>query len=135
MSFQDPDSPDDSHSDDRPERLRAPHRSADRGHVSQRGEDRGHAAGQHGPAPSAPREYARTRKLRLDQYLKLKGLVFTGGEAKVRIQSGEVEVNGEVETRRGLGLHPGDVIVIGGVECVVEDELFEDDGPTHAGGE
>ena len=78
-----------------------------------------------------PHEPGRTKKLRLDQYLKLKGLVFTGGEAKVRIQAGEVEVNGELETRRGRGLRPGDVIAIDDVECVVEDELFDDDGPTY----
>ena len=36
--------------------------------------------------------------MKLDQYLKWKGWVFTGGEAKQRIQGGDVRVNGAVET-------------------------------------
>ena len=31
--------------------------------------------------------------MRLDQHLKFQGLVATGGEAKLRIQAGEVRVN------------------------------------------
>ena len=42
--------------------------------------------------------------MRLDQALKWQGLVATGGEAKLRIQGGEVQVNGSVETRRGRQL-------------------------------
>lgn len=41
-------------------------------------------------------------------------MVGSGGEAKVLIQAGEVLVNGEVETRRGRKLLPGDVVEIGG---------------------
>ncbi len=50
------------------------------------------------------------RAFKLDSFLKWVGLVMTGGEAKVRIQSGEVTVNGEVETRRARRLAPGDVV-------------------------
>ncbi|MEB3254382.1 MAG: RNA-binding S4 domain-containing protein [Synechococcus sp.] len=57
--------------------------------------------------------------MKLDQYLKWKGWVFTGGEAKQRIQLGEVQVNGEVETRRGRQLTPGDRVVLAGEESVV----------------
>jgi ribosome-associated protein len=46
--------------------------------------------------------------IKLDQFLKLKGLTQTGGEAKLLIQSGEVRVNGKVETRRGRKLVTGD---------------------------
>ena len=46
--------------------------------------------------------------IRLDQFLKWQGLVFTGGEAKQRIQGGEVRVNGFQETKRGRKLKPGD---------------------------
>ena len=49
----------------------------------------------------------------LGQALKAAGLVGTGGEAKVRIQAGEVSVNGEVETQRGRKLEEGDVIDLG----------------------
>jgi ribosome-associated protein len=48
--------------------------------------------------------------IKLDQFLKLKGLVSTGGHAKLLIQSGEVKVNGKVETQRGRKLVQGDRI-------------------------
>lgn len=57
--------------------------------------------------------------IKLDQFLKLANVVQTGGEAKVLIQSGAVRVNGEVETRRGRKLRPGDVVVVDGEELVV----------------
>ncbi|RMG84274.1 MAG: RNA-binding S4 domain-containing protein [Candidatus Dadabacteria bacterium] len=49
-----------------------------------------------------------TEWIRLDQVLKAVDWVQTGGEAKIRIQAGEVRVNGQVETRRGRKLRPGD---------------------------
>ncbi|WP_143528517.1 RNA-binding S4 domain-containing protein [Rubrobacter xylanophilus] len=49
----------------------------------------------------------------LGQALKLARVVGSGGEAKLVIQSGEVRVNGEVETRRGRRLRPGDVVEVG----------------------
>lgn len=57
--------------------------------------------------------------LRLDQFLKFQGLVGTGGEAKVRVQGGEVRVNGEVERRRGRQLLPGDAVELAGMKLVV----------------
>ena len=42
------------------------------------------------------------------------GAVATGGQAKLRIQAGEVRVNGAIETRRGRGLKPGDEIELDG---------------------
>jgi ribosome-associated protein len=61
----------------------------------------------------------RTDWIRLDQLLKLAGAVQVGGEAKLRVQAGEVTVNGEVETRRGRKLRPGDVVETGGERLVV----------------
>ena len=61
-------------------------------------------------------------QMKLDQYLKWKGWVFTGGEAKQRIQTGEVRVNGVVETRRGRQLVAGDRVVLDGEESVVDGE-------------
>lgn len=52
--------------------------------------------------------------IRLGQLLKLTGLVDNGGEAKVRIQGGEVLVNGQVETRRGRQLQQGDRVEFAG---------------------
>ena len=59
--------------------------------------------------------------IRLDQFLKLADLVQSGGEAKQMIQSGEVMVNGEVETRRKKQLQPGDEVQVG--ELVMEVSL------------
>ena len=50
--------------------------------------------------------------IRLGQFLKLADLIDTGGEAKIVIASGDVTVNGEVDTRRGRQLHPGDVVEV-----------------------
>ena len=65
-------------------------------------------------------------KIRLDQFLKLQGAVSTGGEAKIRIQAGEVLVNGEVETRRRKQLALGDAVVINGLEYIVESDEDDD---------
>jgi len=54
----------------------------------------------------------RTEFIRLDQFLKLADAVSGGGEAKVRVQEGGVQVNGQVETRRGRKLYPGDEVGI-----------------------
>lgn len=48
--------------------------------------------------------------IRLGQFLKIANLVQDGIEAKMRIQNGEIEVNGNVETRRGKQLQSGDTI-------------------------
>lgn len=56
---------------------------------------------------------------RLDQFLKHQGMVGTGGEAKIRIQSGEVLVNGEPETRRRKKLTSGDVVEFGDEQAIV----------------
>ena len=48
--------------------------------------------------------------IRLDDFLKAAGIVGTGGEAKVRIQAGEVLVNDVVETRRRRQLRTGDEV-------------------------
>jgi ribosome-associated protein YbcJ (S4-like RNA binding protein) len=42
--------------------------------------------------------------------LELSGITDTGGQAKLLIQSGEVKVNGEPETRRRRKLVVGDVV-------------------------
>ncbi|PKL76992.1 MAG: RNA-binding protein [Candidatus Melainabacteria bacterium HGW-Melainabacteria-1] len=48
--------------------------------------------------------------IELAQLLKLANCVGTGGEAKLVIREGEVSVNGEIETRRGRKLRPGDIV-------------------------
>ncbi|MBW4659939.1 MAG: RNA-binding S4 domain-containing protein [Drouetiella hepatica Uher 2000/2452] len=57
--------------------------------------------------------------IKLDQFLKWSGAVQTGGEAKLLIQSGEVKVNGKMETRRGRKLMEGDRIAVMGEKFIV----------------
>jgi ribosome-associated protein len=57
--------------------------------------------------------------IQLSQFLKMLGVVNTGGEAKILIQRGDVRVNGTIETRRGRRLHPGDEVHLSGVLHVV----------------
>ncbi|MEH1778590.1 MAG: RNA-binding S4 domain-containing protein [Nostoc sp.] len=56
----------------------------------------------------------RDNTIKLNQFLKLMGIVPTGGQAKLMIQGGDVQVNGMLETRRGRRLVPGDQVTIQG---------------------
>ena len=49
-----------------------------------------------------------TEYIKLQDLLKLSDAVATGGEAKIRVQEGEVLVNGETCTQRGRKSRPGD---------------------------
>ena len=49
-----------------------------------------------------------TEYIKLQDLLKLADAVATGGEAKIRVQEGEVLVNGETCTQRGRKIRPGD---------------------------
>ena len=57
--------------------------------------------------------------MKLDQFLKWQGCVSTGGDAKHRVQRGDVRVNGVIETRRGRRLAQGDVVRIDGRDLTV----------------
>ncbi len=61
-----------------------------------------------------------TEYIKLDSFLKAVGAAASGGEAKVLITGGMVRVNGEVETRRGRKLYPGDRVETGKRNFVVE---------------
>lgn len=64
---------------------------------------------------STPLEVAiRDQSIRLGQLLKLAGLVDDGGAAREVIERGLVTVNGEVETRRGAQVRPGDRVMFEG---------------------
>lgn len=63
---------------------------------------------------SRPAEVAAQLPITLGQFLKLAGLVSTGGEAKELIVSGFVLVNGQVETRRGRKMAAGDTVHVEG---------------------
>jgi len=61
----------------------------------------------------------RDESIRLGQFLKLANLIESGAEAKPLVADGQVTVNGEVETRRGRQLAPGDVVTLGGLAARV----------------
>ena len=66
-------------------------------------------------------QYLRVEKtMKLDQFLKWKNLVSSGGEAKFFIKSGSVKVNGEVETKRGRKLNKGDKVIFLKNEIIFE---------------
>jgi ribosome-associated protein len=64
-------------------------------------------------------EQPRMQGFTLDRFLKYESIAETGGQAKLLIQSGEVKVNGAVETRRRKRLESGDrVEALGEVHVV-----------------
>ena len=60
-----------------------------------------------------------TEFIKLQDLLKLAHLVSTGGEAKERIQPGEVTVGGQVCTMRGKKIRPGDDVCFQGMHYTV----------------
>ena len=71
----------------------------------------------------------RDESIRLGQFLKLANLIETGSDAKVVTADGLVQVNGEVETRRGRQLVVGDVVTLGGRSARVSSGEAEIDVP------
>lgn len=60
-----------------------------------------------------------TEFIKLQDLLKFADLVASGGEAKERIQAGEVSVNGEVCAMRGRKIRPGDDVCFDGQHYTV----------------
>ena len=50
--------------------------------------------------------------IRLGQLVKLAGLAEDGAQAKSLIEGGDVQVDGQVETRRGRQVVPGSVVTV-----------------------
>ena len=61
-----------------------------------------------------------TEFIKLQDLMKIANVVETGGEAKERIQGGEVLVNGEVCTMRGKKIRPGDDVCFAGKHYTVK---------------
>tara|TARA_B100001250_G_C19342375_1_gene589656 strand:+ start:181 stop:378 length:198 start_codon:yes stop_codon:yes gene_type:complete len=57
--------------------------------------------------------------MKLDQFLKWSRVAQSGGEAKLIVKSGQVFVNGHVETRRGRKLVQGDQVVFDNEKYIV----------------
>ena len=64
-----------------------------------------------------------TLPIRLDQFLQIKGIAETGGHAKLLIQDGLVQVNGQMEKRRRRKLKQGDVVMVAERKWVVGDNV------------
>lgn len=58
-----------------------------------------------------------TEYIQLQNVLKINGIIYTGGEAKMFLKENEVYVNGILEDRRGRKLYPGD-------QVKVENEIY-----------
>jgi len=58
--------------------------------------------------------------IKLGQLIKLAGLVDNGVEAKYAIQNSLVLVNGQIDTRRGKKIVPGDIVKYKDEEIKVE---------------
>ena len=65
--------------------------------------------------------HLREEFIKLGQAMKKAGMVGSGLDAKVIIQDGLVKVNGEVDTRRGKKLYPGDTFEYDGNVVKVEE--------------
>lgn len=57
-------------------------------------------------------EHINSEYIKLDQFLKMANIIFTGGEAKQFLKDHKVVVNGIPEYRRGRKLYPGDVVIV-----------------------
>ncbi len=56
----------------------------------------------------------KSEPVELHKILKFEGMVSSGGVAKMAIESGDVIINGEVETRKRKKIVAGDVIEFNG---------------------
>ena len=64
-----------------------------------------------------------TEFIKLQDAMKYANAVYSGGEAKVLIQDGQVEVNGEVCTMRGKKLRPGDNFAFNGQNYAIKEKV------------
>lgn len=61
-----------------------------------------------------------TNSIKLGQFLKLSGIVFSGGETKKFILENDVFVNEKIEKSRGKQLFNGDVVSVNGEKYQIE---------------
>ncbi len=62
----------------------------------------------------------KTEYITLQQFLKLVGVLETGGQAKYYLASHPVLVNQEEESRRGRKLYKDDIIIVEGKEFQIQ---------------
>ena len=71
-------------------------------------------------SPESESIQIRDESIRLGQLLKLASLAEDGIQAKEFIENGLVKVNGEIETRWGRQVRPGDAVEVNGETVLVE---------------
>ncbi len=64
--------------------------------------------------------------IKLDQLVKFAGFAETGAKAKILIELGELNVNGEYCTKRGKKIKPGDIIEYKNVKYKIVYEASEE---------
>ena len=72
------------------------------------------------PMPEPTPFVLRGEHITLDALLKATGLAESGGAAKLLIAGATVQVNAEVETRRGRKLRAGDEVAVGAARVRVQ---------------
>ena len=63
-----------------------------------------------------------TEYIKLQQALKLAGLVESGGEVRALLAEGKVTLNGAPVAERGKKVRPGDVVGFNGESFTIEEE-------------
>jgi len=58
--------------------------------------------------------------IELIKLLKLLHIAQSGGHAKIMVEDGDVQLNGEVEYRKRAKLRPGDVVETSGKQIAIE---------------
>ena len=66
--------------------------------------------------------YIKTEFIKMDQLLKYADISPTGGHAKYLIKNNLIKYNGEIDTRRGKKVYPGDIVTVD----ISEDYNFEE---------
>lgn len=66
--------------------------------------------------------FIKTDFIRLDAFLKFKGIAETGGQAKQIIGEKKVKVNGEVCTARGKKIRNGDYVSVFSIDYFIKNE-------------
>lgn len=67
-----------------------------------------------------------TDYIKLDQLLKLSGLVGSGSQAHMLIEDGYVKVNGEVASQKRKKIYPKDTVEMDGKILVVASDMNND---------
>ena len=63
-----------------------------------------------------------TEYITLAQFLKIVGLIDTGGQAKYFLLDNKLLLNNEFESRRGKKVYPGDTIKVGKEEFIIKND-------------